>query len=107
MNMSTYIFLNSFKKDDNSTTTFNGYGLVINLYGEHAAHVFSLGKRIYRLFKGCPYEFSIICHTIIDLRCPNRSCQNINIFWLEHLWCVTTFVLIDFMTITNSRRENM
>jgi hypothetical protein len=57
MNMPTYIFLNSFEKRYNSITTFDEYGLVINLHGEHAAHVFSLGKRISWFFKGCPYEF--------------------------------------------------
>jgi len=86
-------------KDDNSITTFDGNGLIINLLWEHATHKFSHGKRIFKFFKRCLFEFSIIHLIIIDPECPSWSCQNINIFRSEHFWCITIFVSIDFMIV--------
>ena len=86
-------------KDGDSIRTFDGDGLVINLPWEHATHGFSLGKRIFRFFKGCQYEFSIIHLIIIDLGCPSLSCQSINCFGSEHFWCITTFDSIAFMIV--------
>jgi hypothetical protein len=87
------------RKDSDSITTFDGDGLIINLPWEHAAHRFSLGKKIFRFFKGCQCEFLIIRRIIIDPGCPSWSCQNINIFGSEHFWCITKFISIDFMIV--------
>jgi hypothetical protein len=72
------------RKDGDYMTIFDGDGLVINLPWEHVVHEFSLGKRIFRFFKGCLCECLIIHYIIIDLGSPSQSCQRINIFGPEH-----------------------
>ena len=56
-----------FKKNGDLNTTFLKYGLTINLPCKEAAHRYSLGKRIFWLFSGCPCECSMILCIIEDL----------------------------------------
>ena len=49
-----------FKKTSDSNMTFLNDGMTINLPYEQAAHEYSLRKRIFWFFSGCPCECSMI-----------------------------------------------
>ena len=59
-------------------------GLTINLPCEQAAHEYSLCKRLFRFFSGCPCECLIIWCIIENPRWPSLSCQKTN-FWVFEL----------------------
>ena len=52
------------KKVGDSNVTLLIDGLIINLPCEQIAHEYSLGKRIFWFFSGCPYECSMIFRII-------------------------------------------
>ena len=54
------------KKTGDSYMTLEKDGLTINLPYEQAAHEYSLDKRIFRFFSGCPCECLIIQRIIED-----------------------------------------
>ena len=54
-------------KIDDSNVTFLKDDLIINFPCEQKAHGYSLGKRIFWFFSGCPRECSMILHIIEDL----------------------------------------
>ena len=65
--MSTYVPCILFKKAGDSNVTLLKDGLTINFPCEQAAHGYSLGKRIFLFFSGCPCECSMILLIIEDL----------------------------------------
>ena len=79
------------RKNGDFIRTFDGDDLIINLPWELSTREFSLGKRIFRFFEGCKYEFSIIHLIIIDPGCPSRSCQRINCFGSIDSWSYNKF----------------
>ena len=96
------------RKDGDSIRTFYGDGLVINLPWEYASHGFSLGKRIFKFFKGCTYVFSIIHLIIIDPGCPSWSCQKHKLFWVRILLVYHNVWFNRFHDrIINSKKENI
>ena len=54
------------KKIGDSNVTLLKDGLTINLPCEQVAHGYSLGKRIFVFFSGCPCECSMIFRIIED-----------------------------------------
>ena len=54
------------KKTIDSNVTLLNDGLTINLPCEQTAHGYSLGKRIFWFFSGCPCECSMILRIIED-----------------------------------------
>ena len=61
--MSPYILS---KKSGDLNVTLLKNGLTINLPYEQATHGYSLEKRIFWFFSGCPCEYSMILHIIED-----------------------------------------
>ena len=55
------------KKTSDSNVTLLKDGLTINLPCKQVAHGYSLGKRIFWLFSGCPCECFMILRIIEDL----------------------------------------
>ena len=56
------------KKIDDSNVTLLIDGITINLPCEQASYRYSLGKRIFWFFSGCPSECSMILRIIEDPR---------------------------------------
>ena len=68
------------KKTGESKVTLLNDDLTINLPCEQTTHGYSLRKKIFWFFSGCPCECSMIFRIIEDPRCPSLSCQKTKVF---------------------------